>query len=143
MTSHDAGNRHPPGDGKGAASSPLAHAVADRFVDAGQVPNVYTLVDRDGEVGRHFCGWADVERKIPIQRDSIFRRTTRPGEPAAGTYGWPGGFGTEWLNDPANRTITLLFTQRMAAGQMTSLYQDWMAAVYSPRAGRKNTEMQG
>jgi CubicO group peptidase (beta-lactamase class C family) len=35
-----------------------------------------------------------------------------PGEPA-GAYGWDGGFGTSWRNDPANDLVAVLLTQRM------------------------------
>ena len=31
----------------------------------------------------------------------------------AGAYGWDGGFGTSWFNDPANGLVAILMTQRM------------------------------
>jgi CubicO group peptidase (beta-lactamase class C family) len=31
---------------------------------------------------------------------------------SVGTYGWDGGFGTVWRNDPAEDLTTLIFTNR-------------------------------
>jgi CubicO group peptidase (beta-lactamase class C family) len=39
--------------------------------------------------------------------------TTRTGLAAAGRYGWDGGLGTVWFNDPAERLTGVLLTQRM------------------------------
>lgn len=37
---------------------------------------------------------------------------TKPGEPAEGTFGWNGGFGTSWISDPSNGLTMILLTQR-------------------------------
>jgi len=39
--------------------------------------------------------------------------TRRTGVVSAGTYGWSGGLGTLWLNDPAEDMIMILMTQQM------------------------------
>ncbi|MEV7021590.1 serine hydrolase domain-containing protein [Kitasatospora sp. NPDC093558] len=39
--------------------------------------------------------------------------TTRDGLPAPGRYGWDGGLGTTWFNDPVERLTGILLTQRM------------------------------
>ncbi|MFB7614271.1 serine hydrolase domain-containing protein [Kitasatospora sp. NPDC056181] len=39
--------------------------------------------------------------------------TTRTGPAAPGRYGWDGGLGTTWFNDPAERLTGILLTQRM------------------------------
>lgn len=45
-----------------------------RIVDAGQLAGAATLVWRDGAVADAACvGWRDVEAKLPIARDTIFR----------------------------------------------------------------------
>ena len=31
---------------------------------------------------------------------------------AVGTYGWDGGLGTSWANDPVNRLVGVLLTNR-------------------------------
>lgn len=36
----------------------------------------------------------------------------RDGLRAPGSYGWPGGFGTSWANDPAEDLVGILLTQR-------------------------------
>ena len=46
----------------------------DQYVDDGRFPCVAVLVSRDSqEAYSHFYGFADVERKVPISRDSVFR----------------------------------------------------------------------
>ena len=39
--------------------------------------------------------------------------TRRTGVVSAGTYGWSGGLGTVWVNDPAEDMIMILMTQQM------------------------------
>ena len=49
-------------------------AVGRRYVDAGKIPcSVVHVADENGPVYRDVYGWADVETKVPIAADSIFR----------------------------------------------------------------------
>lgn len=52
--------------------SAIAAAIG-RFVDAGQLAGAATLVWRDGAVDASCVGWRDVEARLPIERDTIFR----------------------------------------------------------------------
>jgi CubicO group peptidase (beta-lactamase class C family) len=51
-----------------------------------------------------------------------------------GTYGWDGGFGTAWRNDPSTQTVTILLTQRaMTSPDPPTVFRDfWQGA----RSGR-------
>jgi CubicO group peptidase (beta-lactamase class C family) len=44
--------------------------------------------------------------------------TTRQGESgtSAGTYGWNGGYGTSWLNDPERGVVAVFLIQRLMTG---------------------------
>ena len=45
-----------------------------KYLDAGLLPNALTLVYRRGEVvHQHAQGWADIDSRLPIDTDSIFR----------------------------------------------------------------------
>jgi CubicO group peptidase (beta-lactamase class C family) len=44
-----------------------------RLVDAGQLAGAATLIWRDGAVDASCVGWRDVEGRLPIERDTIFR----------------------------------------------------------------------
>ena len=48
-----------------------------------------------------------------------------------GRYGWDGGLGTSWHNDPAEELTALLMTQRSAFPLNSTLYLDFWNAVYS------------
>jgi CubicO group peptidase (beta-lactamase class C family) len=51
--------------------------------------------------------------------------------PSAGSYGWPGFYGTAWYNDPAEDLTTILLIQRAHAGdQRLPRSQDFWTAVY-------------
>jgi CubicO group peptidase (beta-lactamase class C family) len=51
--------------------------------------------------------------------------------PSAGSYGWPGYYGTVWYNDPAEHLTTILVIQRAHAGdQMLPRSHDFWTAVY-------------
>jgi CubicO group peptidase (beta-lactamase class C family) len=43
------------------------------YVDAGQLAGAATLVWRDGETRTAAVGWRDVEARLPIERDTLFR----------------------------------------------------------------------
>lgn len=52
---------------------PISTAIG-AMVDAGELAGAATLVWRDGQVVHTACvGWRDVEGKLPIERDTIFR----------------------------------------------------------------------
>jgi CubicO group peptidase (beta-lactamase class C family) len=46
----------------------------ERYVDPGRLPGVLTLVARRGRVVHQECsGWRDVERRLPVEDDTVFR----------------------------------------------------------------------
>src|SRR5216117_2217300 len=52
----------------------VLHATTKRFVDEGQHPGVITLLARNGKlVDFHTCGYRDLEKKLPMERDTICR----------------------------------------------------------------------
>lgn len=54
-------------------NDPIVSAVQD-CVDAGDLAGAATLVWRDGKVVHSGCvGWRDVDAKLPIERDTLFR----------------------------------------------------------------------
>ncbi|MFI5909914.1 serine hydrolase domain-containing protein [Dactylosporangium sp. NPDC051541] len=59
-------------------------------------------------------------------------RTRRTGlGPSAGSYGWPGYWGTVWYNDPAEDLTAIFCLQRAHAGdQRQPLWHDLWTAVY-------------
>jgi CubicO group peptidase (beta-lactamase class C family) len=61
---------------------------------------------------------------------SVCTRRTHLG-PSAGTYGWPGSYGTAWYNDPAEDMTTIFMLQRAHAGdQKLPMWRDLWTAVY-------------
>ncbi len=52
----------------------LDRFIQSRYIDTGKIPGALTLIARRGEVA-HFSalGMADVERKVPVREDTIFR----------------------------------------------------------------------
>jgi CubicO group peptidase (beta-lactamase class C family) len=49
---------------------------------------------------------------------------------SVGSYGWPGGFGTVWFNDPAEEMTVLLMIQRGAGGPTSAIGLDFWTAAY-------------
>lgn len=49
---------------------------------------------------------------------------------AVGRYGWDGGLGTSWANDPAKNLVGILLTQRAAFPIMAGVYRDFWSALY-------------
>jgi len=47
-----------------------------------------------------------------------------------GAYGWPGGYGTGWANDPAEEMIAILMTQRSQYPAFSPVYQDFWTSAY-------------
>jgi CubicO group peptidase (beta-lactamase class C family) len=45
-----------------------------------------------------------------------------------GSYGWSGGFGTEWTCDPVEDLCTVVLTQRLGADD---LFADFLTGVYA------------
>jgi CubicO group peptidase (beta-lactamase class C family) len=61
---------------------------------------------------------------------SVRTRRTHLG-PSAGSYGWPGFWGTVWYNDPAEDMTTILMMQRAhASDQRLPTMLDFWTAVY-------------
>lgn len=57
--------------------------------------------------------------------------TRRDDLASVGRYGWDGGFGTSWQNDPREGLVGLLFTQRAAFPQFSPVYLDFWTSVYA------------
>jgi CubicO group peptidase (beta-lactamase class C family) len=50
---------------------------------------------------------------------------------SAGTYGWDGGMGTSWYNDPAEDLTMILMTQQAWPTPLPPrLFQDFWTATY-------------
>lgn len=47
-----------------------------------------------------------------------------------GRYGWDGGFGTSWANDPSEELVAILMTQRAVYPTASVLYQDFWTLAY-------------
>ena len=45
-------------------------------------------------------------------------------------YGWNGGFGTAWVNDPAEDLVAILCTQVLAAPGSSGVESDFWSATY-------------
>jgi len=70
---------------------------------------------------------------------SVRTRRTRPGPApgvsypwaaSAGSYGWPGVYGTGWYNDPAEDMTTILMIQRAPAPPSLPILLDFWTAAY-------------
>lgn len=59
---------------------------------------------------------------VVIGRDGI---ATTPG-----SYGWNGGFGTTWANDPAEGMIAILMAQRAQYPTVSPIYLDFWTSAY-------------
>jgi CubicO group peptidase (beta-lactamase class C family) len=53
-----------------------------------------------------------------------------PWAASAGSYGWPGVYGTAWYNDPAEDMTTILMTQRAPAPPGLPILLDFWTAAY-------------
>ena len=52
----------------------VAHTTVKHFVDEGQHAGIITLLARDGKIADVFtCGFRDLEKKLPMERDTICR----------------------------------------------------------------------
>ncbi|MBR7839077.1 beta-lactamase family protein [Actinospica durhamensis] len=61
--------------------------------------------------------------------------TRRTGYPAVGQYGWDGGLGSTWFNDPAENLIGILLTPRMwDSPAAPPVAQDFQACAYAALA---------
>jgi CubicO group peptidase (beta-lactamase class C family) len=61
---------------------------------------------------------------------SVRTRRTHLG-PSAGSYGWPGFYGTAWYNDPAEHLTTIVIMQRAHMGDQTlPMWNDLWTTVY-------------
>jgi CubicO group peptidase (beta-lactamase class C family) len=60
---------------------------------------------------------------------AVLTRRTHLG-PSAGSYGWWGGYGTAWYNDPAEDMTMILMTQRWPAPRELPFFLDFWTAAY-------------
>jgi CubicO group peptidase (beta-lactamase class C family) len=60
---------------------------------------------------------------------SVRTRRTHLG-PSAGSYGWNGGYGTVWYNDPADDMTAILMIQREPAPPTLPTFLDFLTAAY-------------
>jgi CubicO group peptidase (beta-lactamase class C family) len=62
--------------------------------------------------------------------------TARTGHAAPGRYGWNGGLGTAWFNDPRERLIGILLTQRaFTSPRPPRIVEDFETCAYAALAG--------
>ena len=62
--------------------------------------------------------------------------TGRDPQKSVGTYGWDGGLGTPWFNDPAKGLVAILMTQRAQESPAPPpVYLDFWKAAYSMARG--------
>jgi CubicO group peptidase (beta-lactamase class C family) len=62
--------------------------------------------------------------------------TARTGLPAPGRYGWNGGLGTAWFNDPRERLIGILLTQRaFVSPAPPRVVEDFETCAYAALSG--------
>lgn len=59
---------------------------------------------------------------VGLSRDHL---ATNPGR-----YGWDGGLGTSWYNDPSEDLTAVLLTQRMGFPTESTIYRDFWTSVY-------------
>jgi CubicO group peptidase (beta-lactamase class C family) len=60
---------------------------------------------------------------------SVRTRRTHLG-PSVGSYGWAGGYGTAWYNDPAEDMTAILMIQRVLAPHVQRILLDFWTAAY-------------
>jgi CubicO group peptidase (beta-lactamase class C family) len=60
---------------------------------------------------------------------SVRTRRTHLG-PSVGSYGWNGGYGTIWYNDPAEDVTAILMMQRAAGRPTLPMFLDFFTAAY-------------
>lgn len=47
-----------------------------------------------------------------------------------GRYGWDGGYGTAWANDPTEEMVAILMSQRAGFPQSSEIYLDFWTTAY-------------
>lgn len=68
-------------------------------------------------------GWG-FGMSVVTRRTSLYHRV--------GTYGWTGGLGTAWYNDPAEDLVTILLTQRALTSPATpAIFRDFWTTAYA------------
>jgi CubicO group peptidase (beta-lactamase class C family) len=56
---------------------------------------------------------------------------TVPGQPAPGSFGWIGGFGTSWISDPSKDLTMILLTQHeFADAGGDPIHQEFQSDAY-------------
>lgn len=67
-------------------------------------------------------GWG-LGVSVTTRRTSVYH--------SVGTYGWTGGLGTAWFNDPAEDLVMILMTQRAQTSHLPpAIYRDFWTAAY-------------
>jgi CubicO group peptidase (beta-lactamase class C family) len=101
--------------GEGAVARVLsAESVAAMATD--QIPDL-PAISADGATGWGFG--------VDVQR------TAGAGPRSPGSYGWVGGLGTVWMNDPVEDLVGVLLTnQALTSPEMTGVMTDFWEAVY-------------
>jgi CubicO group peptidase (beta-lactamase class C family) len=87
------------------------------YVDSGKVAGIYAVVARNGRISyEETVGWADIERRIPLRRDAVFRifSMTKPVIAAAALKLVDQG--KIALDDPVARYIPSFANVRVFAG---------------------------
>ncbi|MFJ9844583.1 serine hydrolase domain-containing protein [Kitasatospora sp. NPDC101155] len=112
------------GEGAGGVrilSRPAVELMTTNHLSAVQLADSAPLLGRD-----ELTGWGF----------GVSVATSRTGLAAPGRYGWDGGLGTVWFNDPAERLTGVLLTQRMFENPAPpAVARDFEVLAYQALAG--------
>jgi hypothetical protein len=65
---------------------------------------------------------------------SVFTDTI-PGQPAAGSFGWIGGYGSSWISDPPRDLTMILLTQHeFSSARGDPIHQEYLRHAREHRA---------
>ncbi|MEV7596859.1 serine hydrolase domain-containing protein [Kitasatospora sp. NPDC089797] len=108
-------------DGTRILSRPTVGLLTANQLDAAQMAAAAPVLGSDGTTGWGF---------------GVSVTVTRTGLAAPGRYGWNGGLGTAWFNDPAERLTGVLLTQRMFESPVPpAVVRDFEVLAYQSVAG--------
>ncbi len=95
-----------------------------RHTERGEIPGAVALIARGGETHVAVAG--------EFRRDTIFRISSMTKlAKSVGSYGWDGGLGTSWFNDPAEGLTAILITQRMwTSPRPGAIIRDFWTSAY-------------
>jgi len=71
----------------------------------------------------------EVAGEVVVEDGPVRTRRTHLG-PSAGSYGWNGGYGTIWYNDPGEDMTAILMIQRAAGRPTLPIFLDFFTAAY-------------